>query len=63
MFPGFDGGAEWGGSAFDPATGVILCQCERYRVDERACAPNTPTATLGRQTYVTPVRRRVMATT
>lgn len=23
VFPGFDGGAEWGGSAVDPATGVI----------------------------------------
>jgi glucose dehydrogenase len=23
IFPGFDGGAEWGGSAIDPATGVI----------------------------------------
>jgi quinoprotein glucose dehydrogenase len=23
VFPGFDGGAEWGGSAFDPATGLL----------------------------------------
>lgn len=23
MFPGFDGGAEWGGSAFDPQTGIL----------------------------------------
>jgi quinoprotein glucose dehydrogenase len=23
VFPGFDGGAEWGGSAYDPATGVL----------------------------------------
>jgi quinoprotein glucose dehydrogenase len=23
MFPGFDGGAEWGGSAFDPATHIL----------------------------------------
>ena len=23
MFPGFDGGAEWGGPAVDPTTGVI----------------------------------------
>ena len=23
MFPGFDGGAEWGGSAFDPETGLL----------------------------------------
>ncbi|MGE0812857.1 MAG: pyrroloquinoline quinone-dependent dehydrogenase [Vicinamibacterales bacterium] len=24
VFPGFDGGAEWGGSAFDPATGLLF---------------------------------------
>src|SRR6266513_5483619 len=23
VFPGFDGGAEWGGSAFDPGTGIL----------------------------------------
>jgi len=23
VFPGFDGGAEWGGTAFDPATGIL----------------------------------------
>lgn len=23
MFPGFDGGAEWGGAAYDPSTGVL----------------------------------------
>ena len=23
IFPGFDGGAEWGGPAFDPATGIL----------------------------------------
>ncbi|MEQ1948114.1 MAG: PQQ-binding-like beta-propeller repeat protein [Bryobacteraceae bacterium] len=23
VFPGFDGGAEWGGSAFDPASGIL----------------------------------------
>ena len=23
IFPGFDGGAEWGGPAYDPATGII----------------------------------------
>jgi quinoprotein glucose dehydrogenase len=24
VFPGFDGGAEWGGSAFDPSTGLLF---------------------------------------
>ena len=23
VFPGYDGGAEWGGSAFDPDTGLL----------------------------------------
>jgi len=23
IFPGFDGGAEWGGPAYDPATGLL----------------------------------------
>ncbi|MEM9259376.1 MAG: PQQ-binding-like beta-propeller repeat protein, partial [Bacteroidota bacterium] len=33
MFPGFDGGAEWGGPAFDPTTGLIYInanQMARY---------------------------------
>ena len=25
IFPGFDGGAEWGGNAFDPESGVLVC--------------------------------------
>ena len=36
VFPGFDGGAEWGGSAFDPESGCYLRQRERPRVDWRA---------------------------
>ncbi len=28
VFPGFDGGAEWGGSAFDPGTGPSLRERE-----------------------------------
>jgi quinoprotein glucose dehydrogenase len=23
IFPGFDGGAEWGGAAFDPSSGLL----------------------------------------
>ncbi len=26
VFPGFDGGAEWGGPAVDPETGVLVCE-------------------------------------
>ena len=33
IFPGFDGGAEWGGSAFDPGDRSHLRQRERHRLD------------------------------
>ena len=36
VFPGFDGGAEWGGAAFDPETGASLRQLERDAVDRQA---------------------------
>ena len=36
VFPGFDGGAEWGGAAFDPETGAALRQLERDAVDRQA---------------------------
>ena len=29
MFPGMDGGADWGGPAFDPETRSVVCECER----------------------------------
>ena len=35
VFPGFDGGAEWGGSAVDIKTGVTLRQRKRDGVDRR----------------------------
>ena len=35
IFPGFDGGAEWGGSAFDPETGILLRERQRPGVDRR----------------------------
>ena len=28
IFPGVDGGGEWGGPAFDPADGPAICKCE-----------------------------------
>ena len=51
IFPGFDGGAEWGGSAFDPTTGVIYVNANDipWSTSMRA---TTATGTLGRQTYV-----------
>src|SRR5215510_10590071 len=51
VFPGFDGGAEWGGSAFDPATGVIYVNANDIPWSS-AMRATTATATLGRQTYV-----------
>jgi len=51
VFPGFDGGAEWGGSAFDPATGVIYVNANDIPWTS-AMRATTATATLGRQTYV-----------
>ena len=35
IFPGFDGGAEWGGQAFDPDTGLYYVNANDLRVDRR----------------------------
>lgn len=34
MFPGYDGGAEWGGSAFDPATHVLYINANNVGLTE-----------------------------
>jgi quinoprotein glucose dehydrogenase len=52
VFPGFDGGAEWGGSALDPASAVIYVNANDVPWTG-GLRLNTPAATLGRQTYVT----------
>ncbi|MEO7270777.1 MAG: c-type cytochrome, partial [Vicinamibacterales bacterium] len=52
VFPGFDGGAEWGGSAVDPSTGVIYINANDIPWSS-SLRPSPPTASLGRQTYVT----------
>jgi quinoprotein glucose dehydrogenase len=51
LFPGFDGGAEWGGSALDPTTGVLYVNANdiAWTSSMRRAAP---AASLGRQTYV-----------
>ena len=36
VFPGFDGGGEWGGAAFDPETGLLYVNCERDGLDPAA---------------------------
>jgi glucose dehydrogenase len=51
FFPGFDGGAEWGGSAVDPDAGVIYVNSNDVAWTS-SLRPSTPTTDLGRQTYV-----------
>jgi quinoprotein glucose dehydrogenase len=51
LFPGFDGGAEWGGSALDPATGVLYVNAND--IAWTSSMRRTMSATsLGRQTYL-----------
>jgi len=53
VFPGFDGGGEWGGAAFDPATGLLYVNANEMawilRLVER---PKTEGRTSGRQLYL-----------
>jgi quinoprotein glucose dehydrogenase len=51
VFPGFDGGAEWGGSAFDPETGLLYVNANDL-VWTGSLAENRP-AESGRQLYLT----------
>jgi len=57
IFPGFDGGAEWGGAAFDPATGRLYVNANEMPwiltmvdvVDDASGADNGPGARAYRQ--------------
>ncbi len=54
IFPGFDGGAEWGGAAFDPETGLLYVNANEMpwiltMVENQASS----TASAGRQLYTT----------
>jgi quinoprotein glucose dehydrogenase len=51
IFPGFDGGAEWGGSAYDPQTGLLYINANDVAWTS-SLAENTAGAS-GRQTYLT----------
>jgi quinoprotein glucose dehydrogenase len=51
VFPGFDGGAEWGGSAFDPETGLLYVNANDIPWTS-SLAENRP-GTSGRQLYLT----------
>lgn len=52
VFPGFDGGAEWGGTAFDPETGLLYVNANEMawilRLVEK---PRLPVKTSGKQLY------------
>jgi quinoprotein glucose dehydrogenase len=51
VFPGFDGGAEWGGSALDPGTGVLYVNANDIAWTSSMHRTAPPTS-LGRQTYL-----------
>jgi quinoprotein glucose dehydrogenase len=50
IFPGFDGGAEWGGPAVDPATGVLYVNANEMAWTGGLTAQN-PNAKAGAKTY------------
>ncbi|MBV9624054.1 MAG: c-type cytochrome, partial [Acidobacteria bacterium] len=50
IFPGFDGGAEWGGPAFDPQSGVLYVNSNEMAWDAKL-AENTATVLSGRGLY------------
>lgn len=50
VFPGFDGGAEWGGSAFDPASGLLFLNSNDVAWSS-SLRPNEPAASLGQQRF------------
>src|SRR5436190_43612 len=51
VFPGFDGGAEWGGSAFDPETGILYVNANDI-VWTGTLAENTGAEPSGRGLYL-----------
>lgn len=61
MFPGFDGGAEWGGSAFDPETGLLYVNTNEVPwilqvIDKQPAGKSgalSKSRALGKQTYLT----------
>ncbi len=50
IFPGFDGGAEWGGPAVDPATGVLYVNANEMAWTG-GLAPDNPSASAGAKIY------------
>ncbi len=53
IFPGFDGGAEWGGSAFDPETGLLYVNANEMAWILRMIEQKPPTANMsGKDLYL-----------
>jgi len=59
IFPGFDGGAEWGGAAYDPSTGLLYVNANQVpwtltmvKVDAEEKAPGETMAAHGQKVYV-----------
>ncbi|NDD63568.1 MAG: pyrroloquinoline quinone-dependent dehydrogenase [Acidobacteria bacterium] len=52
IFPGFDGGAEWGGSAFDPNTGMIYVNSNEAWVLRIVPRPQQKKQLNGRELYL-----------
>jgi len=58
IFPGFDGGAEWGGPAFDPATGILYINANEMAwvmtmIDAKQEAPKSETFNMAGQRLFT----------
>jgi quinoprotein glucose dehydrogenase len=51
IFPGFDGGAEWGGSAFDPETGLLFVNANE--MPWTSSLVESQAGNSGRQVYLT----------
>jgi quinoprotein glucose dehydrogenase len=55
VFPGFDGGAEWGGAAFDPATGLLYVNANEMpwiaAMVKKEPSPGAAAAQSGREVY------------
>ncbi|MGH9652982.1 MAG: PQQ-binding-like beta-propeller repeat protein [Bryobacteraceae bacterium] len=53
IFPGFDGGAEWGGSAFDPQTGLLYVNANEMAWILRMVKQKPPSPTMsGKSLYL-----------
>jgi quinoprotein glucose dehydrogenase len=52
IFPGFDGGAEWGGSAFDPETGVLYVNANEMAWILRMVEQHDTASASGKELYM-----------